>query len=172
MTEQTRRYTRFQATVLIVLQLFIGWHFLYEGLAKLMNPHWTAAGYLADSQWWFSGLFVQLAASPMGLTIVDLLNAWGLVAIGLGLMLGFLTRYAAWAGVVVLLLYYIAAPPFAGYVYGMPAEGSYLMVNKVLIEAAALGILLAFPTRSLFGLDKLFDIRRDRDYQALKRAHV
>jgi thiosulfate dehydrogenase [quinone] large subunit len=44
MTEQTRRYTTFQATVLIVLQLFIGWHFLYEGLAKLMNPHWTAAG--------------------------------------------------------------------------------------------------------------------------------
>ncbi|NIQ97736.1 MAG: DoxX subfamily, partial [Desulfuromonadales bacterium] len=47
---------------------------------------------------------------------------------------------------VLLFLYYIAAPPFVGYVYAMPAEGAYLIVNKVLIELAAMFVLLAFPT--------------------------
>jgi hypothetical protein len=37
----------------------------------------------------------------------------------------------------------------------MPAEGSYLVVNKVLIEFMAMGVLLAFPTHKLFGLGRL-----------------
>jgi hypothetical protein len=37
----------------------------------------------------------------------------------------------------------------------MPAEGSYLVVNKILIELMAMGVLLAFPTNKLFGLDRL-----------------
>ncbi len=171
MTQAEHTYTKFQATALVVLQLFIGWHFLYEGFAKLLNPHWTAAGYLADSQWWFSGLFVRLAASPAALTVVDFLNVWGLVAIGAGLMLGLLTRYAAMAGIALLLLYYVAAPPFAGYVYGAPTEGSYLVVNKILIETAALMVLVAFPTRGVFGLDRLVAAWRGKsEAQSLKQA--
>ena len=38
--------TRPQVTALVTLRLFIGWHFLYEGLAKLVNPYWTSAEYL------------------------------------------------------------------------------------------------------------------------------
>jgi thiosulfate dehydrogenase [quinone] large subunit len=89
-------------------------------------------------------------------TIVDYLNMWGLTLIGLGLMLGLLTRTATVAGMVLLALYYVAAPPFVGYAYGMPTEGSYLIVNKVLIELAALAVLLAYPTGRSFGLDRFF----------------
>ena len=39
-----RPYTNFQTTALVVLRVLIGWHFLYEGLAKLGNPYWTSAG--------------------------------------------------------------------------------------------------------------------------------
>ena len=31
-------YTKAQMTWLMMLRLFIGWHFMYEGLVKIMNP--------------------------------------------------------------------------------------------------------------------------------------
>jgi thiosulfate dehydrogenase [quinone] large subunit len=147
-------YTNFQATVLVTLRILIGWHFLYEGLAKLTNPYWSSAGYLSQAQWVFDGTFLNIAASPSALAVVDFLNIWGLILVGLGLMLGCLTRYAAIAGVVLLALYYIAAPPFVNFAYSMPSEGSYLVVNKVLIELVALLAVMAFPTSKVFGLDR------------------
>jgi thiosulfate dehydrogenase [quinone] large subunit len=171
-TVTTPGYTNFQLTALVVLRLLIGWHFFYEGLAKLINPYWTAAGFLSESQWWFKGFFVSLAANPGSLAIIDFLNTWGLILIGLGLLLGGLTRVATIAGIVLLFLYYIATPPFVGYVYSMPAEGSYLIVNKVLIELGALVVLLAFPTGALFGLDRLLLLKRARESEAKRQDRV
>ena len=39
-------YSRFQLTSLVALRMLIGWHLLYEGIAKILNPYWTSAGYL------------------------------------------------------------------------------------------------------------------------------
>jgi thiosulfate dehydrogenase [quinone] large subunit len=36
----------------------------------------------------------------------------------------------------------------------MPSEGSYLIINKNLIEAAALVVLALFPTSNVVGLDQ------------------
>ncbi len=146
---------RFQTGALVALRILIGWHFLYEGLAKLTNPYWTSAGYLVDAQGWFGGLFAGLAASPEAVTAIDAANAWGLTFVGIGLLLGLLARPAAVAGIAALALYYLAAPPFPGLEYAMPAEGSYLVVNKVLVELAALVVVLAFPTSRRYGLDRL-----------------
>lgn len=153
-------YGRFQLTTLVALRMLIGWHFLYEGLAKLTNPYWTSAGYLQESKGWFSEYFLNLAANPAALTAADYLNQWGLFLIGLALLVGFLVRPAALVGVVMLLLYYLAAPPFPGLEYSIPAEGSYLMVNKILIELTALLVIFGFPTSHRVGLDRL--IRRKR----------
>ncbi len=169
-SETLDRYTPFQVAVLVLLRMFIGWHFLYEGLAKLTNPYWTSAGYLAESKWWFAGIFTDIAANPTALTIVDYVNAWGLLLIGVGLMLGLFARSATIVGMVLLFLYYIAAPPFVGFVYSMPTEGSYLVVNKVLIELAALAVLLAFPTGTVFGLDRWLPWKRQSDRAALGQA--
>jgi thiosulfate dehydrogenase [quinone] large subunit len=122
-------------------------------LAKLVNPYWTSAEYVDQAAWLFAGLFRKIAASPGAVSVIDALNIWGLMAIGLGLIVGLLTRWAAIAGVVVLMLYYVVAPPFVGLTYAMPTEGSYLVVNKVLIEAIALLVLIALPTWRQFGLD-------------------
>jgi thiosulfate dehydrogenase [quinone] large subunit len=148
-------WTRFQSIALVTLRIVIGWHFLYEGLAKLTNPYWTSAGYLAESKGWLGGIFLDIAANPSVLTVVDNLNIWGLILIGAGLMLGAFTRLATLAGIALLALYYIAAPPFIGLTYAMPTEGSYLLVNKVLIELVALVVLLAFPTQRVVGIDRL-----------------
>ncbi len=147
-------YSSFQVTTLVALRMLIGWHFCYEGIAKLLNPYWTSAGYLAGSQWFLKEELIDLAANATAVTVVDVLNEWGLVAIGLGLMLGALARPAAITGVVLLSLYWIVAPPFAGVTYPMPAEGSYVLVNKVLVELAALLVVVAFPTSDVYGLDR------------------
>jgi thiosulfate dehydrogenase [quinone] large subunit len=153
-------YSGFQTTTLVVLRMLIGWHFCYEGLAKLLNPYWTSAGYLAGSQWFLKDELIKIAASPTAVTVIDLLNQWGLVAIGLGLMFGLLARPAAIAGVTLLALYWIVAPPFATVTYPIPAEGSYVLVNKVLVELGALLVILAFPTSRTWGLDRfLFPAR-------------
>jgi thiosulfate dehydrogenase [quinone] large subunit len=149
-------YGTFQLTALVSLRILIGWHFFYEGLAKITNPYWTSAGYLTESQGWFSGFFESLSASPGTLTVVDTLNQWGLLLIGLALILGVFVRTASWAGVAILALYYLAAPPFPGMEYAIPAEGSYLIVNKLLIELAAFLVILGFPTAHLFGLEQFF----------------
>lgn len=153
-------YGTFQLAALVSLRMLIGWHFLYEGLAKITNPYWTSAGYLQESQGWFSGFFEGIANSPGALAWADNVNQWGLLLIGLALLVGFFSRTAAFAGVILLALYYLAAPPFPTLEYAMPAEGSYLIVNKVLVELAALLVVMAFPTAHRIGLDRLLVRKR------------
>ena len=45
-----------QRSVLLILRIVIGWHFLYEGIVKLTDPNWTSAGYLAESKWILAGI--------------------------------------------------------------------------------------------------------------------
>lgn len=151
--ESQARYTKPQLTALVILRMLIGWHLLYEGITKVLNPYWSSAGYLLESKWILAGWFKSIVANPTALKIVDYLNEWGLIIIGLALILGLLTRAATIAGLVLLLLYYFANPPFVGLTYSMPTEGSYLIVNKTLIEAAALLVLALFPTGLIIGLD-------------------
>lgn len=148
-------YSPGQLTALVLLRVLIGWHFLYEGFSKLLNPYWSSAGYLSEAKWFFSGIFQAIVASPQALNIVDFLNIWGLTAIGLGLMTGFLATPASIAGIILLALYYVASPPFIGFKSSMPVEGSYLLVNKNLIEMTALLVLILFPTSRTIGLDRL-----------------
>ena len=153
-------YSNTQLTALVALRVLIGWHFLYEGVVKIFNPYWTSAGYLLESKWLFSDLLMSIVANPTALKMVDFLNIWGLVAIGLGLIVGCLTRVAGIAGIFLLLLYYVANPPFIGFKYSMPSEGSYLIVNKNLIEMFALIVLTLFPTGSIIGLDRLIFLKK------------
>jgi thiosulfate dehydrogenase [quinone] large subunit len=138
-----------------VLRILVGWHFFYEGLTKLTAPSWTAAGYLKQARGPFGEMFRGIAADPNMLANADLVTMWGLTIVGLLLILGLFTRVASIAGIGFILLFYFATPPLIGYFYTVPSEGSYLIVNKNLVEAAALGVI--FMTRSgLFaGLDRI-----------------
>ena len=140
---------------LVLLRTLIGWHFLYEGLTKLGNPNWSSAAYLKGSEWFLSGFFHQIAQNEQALRAVDLMNMCGLTLIGLGLMLGCFTRLASASGALLLGLYYAAYPPLAGMGYGLPSEGSYLLIDKNLIELAALLVLSCVPTGRFIGLDGL-----------------
>jgi len=149
------KYSKNQLFWLVVLRVMIGWHFLYEGLAKLTNPNWSSVGYLLDSGDFMKDFFFNLASNPLTLEIVDFFNIWGLIAIGLGLILGMFCRVATWSGIILLVMYYLSHPPFVGIKYSILTEGSYLIVNKILIELSALIVLLVFPTSKRIGIDRL-----------------
>ena len=141
---------------MVLLRVLIGWHLLYEGISKWLMPEWSSALFLMDSQWILSGFANWIISNEGVLNAVDFLNTWGLIAIGAGLILGLLTRVAAYAGMALLFVYYLNNIPLIGIEYSIPAEGNYLIVSKTLIEAAALLVLAVFPTGSRFGMDMLF----------------
>ncbi len=151
--KDSKTYSSLQLTTLVVLRLLIGWQLLYEGLAKLFTANWSSLGFLRESQWIMSGFAHWIIANKGVLTVVDFLNTWGLIAIGIGLVLGLFSRAAAIFGAALVFIYYLNNPPLIGLTYSLPTEGSYLIVSKTLIEAAALVVLAVFPTGKLVGLD-------------------
>ncbi len=161
MTHSTSQYRSGQRLALVALRMLVGWHLLYEGIAKLQNSYWTSAGFVSEAQGPFAGWFLWLVSEPGRLQLVDLLNKWGLTLIGLALVVGLGSRTAALLGMVVLGLYYLANPPLPGLETTIPAEGSYMIVNKTLIEIAALWVIRAFPTDDLVGLGGL--LRRQEE---------
>ncbi|MFC2087411.1 DoxX family membrane protein [Bacteroidota bacterium] len=159
------KYTTWQVSVLVAFRLLIGWHLLYEGIAKLLNPHWTSEAFLRESQWILSGIADFILSNPSLLPIVDFLNTWGLIAIGCGLILGLFARIASLCGAILLLIYYLNVPPLLGIEYTLPSDSNYLIINKTLIEAIGLLVLYSFSTSYIVGLDIFFHrfVKKSKD---------
>ncbi|RHJ88978.1 DoxX family membrane protein [Parabacteroides bouchesdurhonensis] len=148
-------YTKAQLTWLMLLRLFIGWHFMYEGMVKIMNPKWTSLPYLLDSKGFASSFFIDLTQNADLMELVNFVNEWALLLIGLGLTLGLLYRLSSVGGMILLAMYTLSHPSFIGADYMMPFEGSYLWIDKNLVEFAALGLLCVFPTSQIIGFDRV-----------------
>lgn len=148
-----KTFTTFQLTTLDLLRLLIGWQILYEGISKLLIPNWSSSVFLRESQWILSGFANWIISHDGVLQVVDFMNTWGLIAIGVGLILGLFTRLTAIAGAALIFVYYLNSPPLLGLEYSLPAEGNCLIINKTLIETVSLLILVVFPAGSVIGLD-------------------
>jgi thiosulfate dehydrogenase [quinone] large subunit len=148
-------FSRWPMIAITVMRVVVGWHFLYEGIAKLTAPSWSGAGYLKQARGPFAELFKGLAANPNLLANADLVTMWGLTLVGLLLVLGLFTRLASLGGIAFILLFYFANPPFVGYFYALPTEGSYLIVNKNLVELCALVVILVTGSGRFAGLDRI-----------------
>ena len=79
----------------------------------------------------------------------------GLTIVGLLLILGLFTRLASLGAIGFILLFYLCNPPFVGYFYSIPSEGSYLIVNKNLVELGALVVILVTGSGRYAGLDRI-----------------
>ena len=130
--------------------------FSTKDLLKVTNPDWSAADFLNNSIGPFASLFKSIALNPTLLGLADFLNQWGLVLIGISLMLGLLSRWACLGGMLLLGFYYFANPPFIGLADSSITEGNYLIVNKNLIEFFALWVLFQFHDSKVFGIDRFF----------------
>lgn len=130
---------------LLVLRVLLGVLFLYAGISKLMDPEWSAAGFLGNAKT-FSGLYGWFG-SEANIFWVNFLNEWGQVAIGLGLITGLFTSIAAISGIIMMILYY-----FPGLDFPYIGEHGFL-VDDHLIYAAALYVLFATKAGNYLGLD-------------------
>lgn len=123
----------------------LGIMFFYAGITKVMNPNWSAAGYLNNAKT-FPDLF-QWFASANNLGWVNFMNEWGLTLVGLALIVGLLVRWASLGGILLMILYYF---PIMEFPYVGP--NSYLIDEHVIFMFVFL-ILIASNAGTFWGLD-------------------
>ena len=163
-------YRPLQQLALILLRTVIGWHFLYEAYYKIWSPAWSPAG--TPLPRWSAAGYLKGASGPLAALFQRIVDAgwtpWidrsvkiGLLLIGLSLILGLFTRIGALGALIFLSLFYLLYLPLTG-VPQPGSEGTYLVVNKTLIEAAAVFVLLVFDTGAIAGLDLLLRRRKSR----------
>ena len=144
-----------------IIRIAIGWHFLYEGFTKIIVGNWSSAPYLAGSRWIFAPIFHAMAGNAGLTSFIDFLNIWGMIFVGFGLIIGLLTRWASAGGALMLLFYFVAYPPISGFTVGVPVEGSYMWVNKTLIEFFVLLAFIFISTEHHFSFDRLYSRWKD-----------
>lgn len=133
---------------LVLLRIFIGWHFLYEGIIKLTQVGgWSSEAYLKSSYGFLSDFYHGLASDPGRIQLIDFMNIWGLILVGTGLFLGLFIRLSAVSGFLLLILYYFAHPPFGAAYTGFGTDGHTWIINKNLIEALTLVLIYKIPVR-------------------------
>ena len=116
---------------MVVLRVVIGWYFLYEGLAKLLTPGWTSYGYIMDSQGVFAGLFKALGQSQSLMPLVDAINIYGLIIIGLFLVLGLFEKIGYIGAISFLVLYYLSHPALLNTVYLLHWKGLIFGLTRI-----------------------------------------
>jgi len=113
---------------------------VYAGLTKLGD--WSAAGYLSGSTGPFAAFFQSLAGS----VVVDMLNVWGQILIGLGLILGLLVRPASTFAAIMMILYYFAQ---------FEQNTSHGYIDDHIVYALIFVVFMAGGVGHMFGLDGL-----------------
>lgn len=117
--------TQAQRISLFLLRISSGWLFLYAGITKVLDPEWSASGYLkgAKAFAWFYDWLLQ----PNILLIVNFVNEWGLTLLGLSLILGIFVRLSSILGATLMVLYYL---PILDFPY--PNPHAYLVDEHII----------------------------------------
>lgn len=150
MHDELMRYNMSMAKklTLFFLRVSLGWFYFYAGITKVLDPNWSAAGYLKSAHL-LPSLYAWLA-SPGVLPVVNFVNAWGLTLLGLSLILGLFVKYSAPLGALLMLLYYVPL----GIIH--PDEHSLVVDQHVIYIFALLYLSLAKAGR-FWGLDKFLN---------------
>ncbi|WP_435075098.1 DoxX family protein [Halorubrum sp. HHNYT27] len=123
---------------ILALRLMIGLAFFQSGLSKVLGGEFSAAGYLQNAPAAngspAAGLFAAMAESSLFLEFVNVAVPWGELLIGLGVIVGLLTRLAAFWGAFMMLLFYLGNWDIGhGYING---DFAYMLV---FLSVAAFG---------------------------------
>jgi len=132
------------------LRLTMGIVFLWSGVDKILEGSWTAAGYLTGATVAngspLADLFVWMGHTDWMLSFIDIAVPWGELLIGLGLIVGVLTRLAAFFGAVMMVLFYFGNWDIAhGYIN---SDFAYMLV---FLSVAAFG------AGRILGLDRFIE---------------
>ena len=116
---------------------------LADAVAALATPEQQASAGTYSPPWSF-------------LDIANFLTMYGLCAMGVCLILGFLTPFAAICAAAFLAMIYLSMPPWPGLPPNPKAEGHYWIVSKNLVELIACLLVATTASGHWFGLDALF----------------
>ncbi|MDO8183376.1 MAG: DoxX family protein [bacterium] len=137
--------SKLQKNSLALLRIAMGALFLYAGVSKLLNPAWSAAGFLKVATT-FPQIYAWFAL-PANIGWVNLLNEWGLVLLGVSLIVGLWVRWSALLGIVLMALYYFP-------ILNFPYVGDHsFIVDEHIIYIASLLVLIFFKAGYYYGLD-------------------
>jgi thiosulfate dehydrogenase [quinone] large subunit len=130
----------------------LGWLFFYAGITKLLNPEWSAGGFIGGAKN-LTGFYGWLGSEQV-LPFVNFLNEWGLTLLGVSLILGALVRLSAPLGALLMILYWIPR------LQNFKPDANSFIVDQHIIYAFALLFLAAIHAGRYWGLDsKLSQIK-------------
>lgn len=131
---------------LFLLRIATGWLMFYAGITKIINPAWSAEGYLKGAKTFPT--FFQWFLDPAILPFINFVNEWGLTLLGVSLLLGIMVRFSSLLGAILMILYYfpILEFPYVG-------MHSYI-VDEHIIYVCVLLVLAGFRAGRIFGLEQ------------------
>jgi thiosulfate dehydrogenase [quinone] large subunit len=139
------RLDRSDKKLLAVLRIALGWLFFYAGITKVLNPAWSAKGYLLGAKT-FSGFYAWLASDAV-LPIVDFVNEWGLTLLGVSLILGVFVRLSSLLGALLMILYWLPVLDFPKVQHGF-------LVDEHVVYALVLLYFAAVRAGRTYGLEE------------------
>lgn len=125
----------------VALRILLGGVYLTAGWAKI-STDWSAATYLATAE----GPFAEWFRSLAGNGVIDFMNEWGLLCLGIALIVGLCVRPAAILGMLLMVLYY-----FAHFVSNTKVG----YIDEHVIYAAVLALFAAGGAGHAFGLNAI-----------------
>jgi thiosulfate dehydrogenase [quinone] large subunit len=121
---------------LLILRVTMGWVLFQGGIVKILDPSWSAQGFLLNAIPEgnpLTGFFAMLANNYIA--VIDPLNAWGLTLTGL------------------LLIFYWLASLQGGLMAGLPLAHGWVVDDHIIYAALLFG-LGAFGSGRILGLDE------------------
>lgn len=137
--------TKITTTASVLLRILLGWFMFFAGIEKVLDPAWSASGFLSNAKTFPS--FYAWFGDPSNSWWIDPMNAWGIMLIGIALLLGIAIRPAALFGALLMILYYFPQNVFPSVPHGFIVEYHFIYATAF--------ILIAFfaPARK-FGLGR------------------
>ncbi len=131
---------------LVFLRLLVGWWFLHEGLNKYATPGQFRAGWFLETGGTVVSPVLNAFAGGATEAAITAVIPPGEILIGLGLILGALTRTAAFFGAVMLFFFYFGGEHWR--------RG---LVNGELLGLVLFVTIIAFGAGRVLGLDSYLE---------------
>ena len=131
---------------LVIMRLAVGWWLLHAGLDKLMagsfDASWFGGGAAAGTS---LGPVVTMFADGAGLAFTNFMIPVGQFLIGLGLVVGALTRLAAFFGAFLMMFFYFINGETGGWAHGV--------VTGELLGILIFGMIATLGAGRVLGVD-------------------
>lgn len=137
--------------LLILTRVVFGLFVLWEGVQRLITDTWSAGPALLEAS--FAPTIFAWFADPARIELVSKLNIWGLIIVGIALIIGFRLRFFSLIGIILMIAYYF-----------LNFDLSTLGTTHILVDHHILYILLFIILNNMnagkyWGLDRGFVVK-------------